>query len=161
MFQSILVAYDGSLASDRALDEAIAVARCEHCRVTVMTALPPLPVLAYFGHSEKECAELDCAARSRAESTLRRARKRTPADLEVETRLVQGPVRSALMRAVVEGGHDLLVMGSRGRGAMRATLLGSVSHHALHHIPVPVLIARADPPAAPTAVQPSGEPTAP
>ena len=56
------------------------------------------------------------------------------------TVLADEPIRIALIRQLEVGGHDLVVIGSRGRGAVRAALLGSVSHHVLHHSPVPVLI---------------------
>jgi nucleotide-binding universal stress UspA family protein len=59
--------------------------------------------------------------------------------------LSEQPVRVALCRQIADGDHDLVVMGSRGRGAVRAALLGSVSHYVLHHSPVPVLIVHADP----------------
>ena len=57
--------------------------------------------------------------------------------------LSEQPIRVALSRQIANGHHDLVVMGSRGRGAVRAALLGSVSHHVLHHCPVPVLIIHA------------------
>jgi nucleotide-binding universal stress UspA family protein len=67
-----------------------------------------------------------------------------PADLPVATVLSEQPIRLALIRQLKEGHHDLVVMGSRGRGAVRAALLGSVSHYVLHHSPVPVLIVHAE-----------------
>ncbi len=58
--------------------------------------------------------------------------------------LAAEPIRLALIRQIKEGHHDLVVMGSRGRGTVRAALLGSVSHYVLHHSPVPVLIVHAE-----------------
>ena len=71
---------------------------------------------------------------------VRRARDLVPCDLPVTTVLSDQPIRPALCRQIRAGHHDLVVMGSRGRGAVRAALLGSASHYVLHHSPVPVLI---------------------
>ena len=60
------------------------------------------------------------------------------------TILTRHPIRDALQKRIVDGCHDLLVIGSRGRGAFKASLLGSVSHHALNHSPIPVLVIHAD-----------------
>jgi hypothetical protein len=57
--------------------------------------------------------------------------------------LTDEPIRPALIEQIKRGGHDLIAMGSRGRGAIRAALLGSVSHYVLHHTPIPVLIVHA------------------
>ena len=39
-------------------------------------------------------------------------------------------------------GADLLVVGSRGHGEFTSALLGSVSHHCVHHASCPVLVIR-------------------
>jgi nucleotide-binding universal stress UspA family protein len=67
-----------------------------------------------------------------------------PEDLPVTTVLTDQPIRTALIHQIEAGHHDLVAMGSRGRGAVRSALLGSVSHYVLNHSPVPVLIVHAE-----------------
>lgn len=62
------------------------------------------------------------------------------AAVDVRIMAAEGRPVPVLLRAAE--GADLLVVGSRGRGAMRSALLGSVALHCLSHAPCPVLIAR-------------------
>jgi nucleotide-binding universal stress UspA family protein len=143
MFHHILVAVDGSPDADRALAQAIDLAQSEHSRLTLMTAVQDPPGTAYIvpGAPIDQLVE---NAKTESEAILARARDKVPDNLPVTTILTEEPIRTALIHRIKEAGHDLVVMGSRGRGAVRATLLGSVSHYVLHHSPVPVLIAHAD-----------------
>jgi nucleotide-binding universal stress UspA family protein len=143
MFHNILVAVDGSPDADQALAQAVDLAESEHTRLTLITALPRItgPGCLVPG---APVGELIAGAHAQAETVLREARDQVPDDLPVTTLLTERPIRIALMRQITDGHHDLVVMGSRGRGAVRSALLGSVSHHVLHHSPIPVLIVRAD-----------------
>ncbi len=60
----------------------------------------------------------------------------------VECRIVEGDAGEALVEASTDA--DLVVVGSRGRSGLRATLLGSVSGHVVQHAHCPVVIVRAD-----------------
>ena len=140
MFHDILVAIDGSPEADLALTHAIDLAESEHTRLTLLTGVQRPASIAYTGLVGLPLAELESDARSQAEAVLRRARDRVPGDLPVTTIMTAEPIRPAVIEQVRRGRHDLIVMGSRGRGAARAALLGSVSHYILNHSPVPVLI---------------------
>jgi nucleotide-binding universal stress UspA family protein len=142
VFHSILVPVDGSSHADQALEHAIDLAESERTRLTLITAPAEIPAAAYLSN-DAAVGDLVQCARTAAEGILRRARDRVPADLPLTTILTEHPIRIAMVRQLADGGHDLVVMGSRGRGALRATLLGSVSHYVLHHSPVPVLIVHA------------------
>jgi nucleotide-binding universal stress UspA family protein len=140
VFQNILVAVDGSPHAERALTEAIDLAESAHARLTVLTALVPPPAIALLAASGAAAVTLAQGAEAEADTILRRARDRVPDHVPVTTVLSREPVERALIDRIKAGHHDLVVMGSRGRGAVRSALLGSVSHYVLHNSPVPVLI---------------------
>jgi nucleotide-binding universal stress UspA family protein len=143
VFHNILVAVDGSPDADQALAEAIDLAEAEHTRLTLVTGVAELPPTAYVMPGD-ETAQLIENAHAQAEAILRQARDRVPSGLPTTTVLTERPIRCALVDQIKTGGHDLVVLGSRGRGAVRAALLGSVSHYVLNRCRVPVLIVHAD-----------------
>lgn len=143
MFHNILVAVDGSPDADLALEHAIDLARAQHSKLTLITAVIPVPTVAYLAINGL-LPPLSGDPSTDAEKVIRAAADRVPADLPV-TKVVSGdPIRSAIVRQLEHGRHDLVVMGSRGRGALRSAALGSVSHFVLNHSPVPVLIVHAE-----------------
>jgi nucleotide-binding universal stress UspA family protein len=145
MFRDILVAVDGSPDAGQALAQAIDLAESQRARLTLFSAVAAPPAVAYAGVSGDVAAALIRDAQTESESIVRSAVELVPNDVSVRTILTSEPVRPSLLHEIKEGRHDLVVMGSRGRGAVRSVLLGSVSHYVLHHSPVPVLIVHAEP----------------
>jgi nucleotide-binding universal stress UspA family protein len=145
MFCNILVSYDGSPHSERALQEAIDIATADRSRLTILTAVHPTPSWSVTPATAGAAATLGPALEEEALQILRHAVDQVPQEIPVTKILTRDPIRIALGRELKSGRHDLLVMGSRGRGAVGSTMLGSVSHYALNHSGlVPVLIVHAE-----------------
>jgi nucleotide-binding universal stress UspA family protein len=143
MFRDILVAIDGSPSSSRALAEAIDLAG-SRSRLTLLTAVNRPPSWACTPATAASVQSFSVTLEQEAEQTMKDAVDRVPASLPVTKILTHEPIRDALMARLRSGKYDLLVIGSRGRGALSASLLGSVSHFALNHSPIPVLIVHED-----------------
>ena len=97
-------------------------------------------LVAIDGSPHADLALMDAIDLAKSENA-----RLVPDDVSVTTVLTAQPVLPALLQQIEAGRHDLVVMGSRGRGAVRSALLGSVSHYVLNHSPVPVLIVHAQP----------------
>jgi nucleotide-binding universal stress UspA family protein len=61
----------------------------------------------------------------------------------VEQLMEVGSAGPELCRLAAHRGADIIVVGSRGRGAIRRALLGSVSAHVVNNAPCPVIVVRA------------------
>lgn len=138
VFRSILVAVDGSASATRALHEAIAIARADGARLTLISVgAPPRyhfssPLLVPYPTSE----ELE----RQAERVVEDAAALVPEDVPVCTVVRRGFAARAILDRVTAAEHDLVVMGSHGRGRLLALLLGSVSRAVRARSPVPVLV---------------------
>ena len=143
MFLDILVAVDGSEHGAAALRTAEQLAREEHARLTVITAVPPVPAMAQLtpgsvtALADVEHLMGEAGARIRAQVDA------LAEDLSVTSLVVAGQPAPVILGRLREANHDLLVMGTRGLGRVGSALLGSVSQHVLHEAEVPVLVVRA------------------
>ncbi len=144
MFNNLLVLVDGSAHADRALTEAIDLATAGHARLTLLTAIPRPPYWATSPVTIPAIEPLAADLAREASKNLAAAVKRVPQSIPVTTVFSEKPIREALMERLRDCQYDLIVMGSRGRGALTASVLGSVSHYALNHSCVPVLIVHSD-----------------
>ena len=140
MVRSILVAVDGSPAATRAQTLATGIARAVGARLTAITAFPQS---TSWGLGSPGLGPLVAVEADEAGRILEEARRRLPDRMEMEVRRVWGTPADAIRREVAAGGHDLVVMGSRGRGAVTAALLGSSARAVVGSADVPVLVTRA------------------
>ncbi len=147
MFKQILVACDGSDHAMRALGEAVDLARASGGKLTLMTVAPQPSSWIMAGAGVPPpvtIAELQADIERGAKLELEQSRRAVPNDIEVEERLISGNPGPTIVEEAKSGGFDIIVLGSRGRGAVGSLLLGSVSQYVSQASPIPVLIVPGD-----------------
>lgn len=139
----ILFATDGSPGSDVALDMLCALRLRHEDHVEVLTVI----VHHYAGMAmesspayladvvEEEVADARAIA---AEAAARLA----VCGVDVASRDAEGAPAEAIVAAAATTESDLIVLGSRGRGLISGTLLGSTARALARHSPIPVLVVR-------------------
>lgn len=133
----VVVGVDGSPSSVAAVRYAADVAAREHTTLRAVLALSPVTDALGFV-SGPDGPEVTQAQAVLAEAVAGLAVDHP--DVPVEQVLAQTHPVEALLRH--SRSARLVVVGSRGRGGLRAMLLGSVSREVLHHASCPVLVVR-------------------
>ena len=127
----ILVGVDGSEQSIEALRYAATLATLLETPLHTVTAWTAPPVPGPLPWSPEE------SARTLLDEVIARAFDGSP-PAGLVRRAVGGPAARVLI--ALSPAHDMLVVGSRGRGGFRGLLLGSVSAACAAHAECPVLI---------------------
>ncbi len=139
MFKNILIGYDGSVHSQRALECAVDLAQKYGAQLVLVHAFHPVPGELGLRMLEQEQAKSIASG----EQVIKEAQARLASlGVTVVSELLEGPPADAVLRVAEARKCDLIVIGSRGLGELKATLLGSVSEHVLHHATIPILIVK-------------------
>ena len=139
MFKKILVPYDGSHHSERALETAIHMARNDGAALHVIYAYDKLPDYLGEPNLQEVLNRVLSAARGLMDNAAQQAHDQ---GIEVTTDVLEGPAAEAILRVAEIENFDLIIMGSRGLGHLKGLLLGSVSERVLRQAKIPVMIMR-------------------
>lgn len=137
----VLVAIDGSHDSRKALEVALAAAQARQTSVTALTVWF-LEVVDGEVVTTPEGAGWEKVQQRHADAVQALLDEIRPDGPEVRVDIT--PVRGHITHTILKyaADHDLLVVGSRGRGGVRGMLLGSVSQRLLQTTPVPLVVVR-------------------
>lgn len=137
----IMVPLDGSEESAKAFVLGLDMAKRYHSKLVLvhvvdmnekMTALDRVTMSGYVPTEIME----------EGYKLLSEFARQVPTDIPLDTVVRIGAPPQTLLAIEEELGADLIVMGSRGLGAVRSIVMGSVSQYILHHARVMVTIVK-------------------
>jgi nucleotide-binding universal stress UspA family protein len=146
MFKNILLATDGSAASEHAAQLAVSLARTHGAKLTALYVADPYPYMGVgevnpMGYQAYSAAaqQLAATAHAKVDSFCKVGGAAVP----LEARLVEDVgAASGIVQTAVEVGADLIVVGSHGRSGIARLMLGSVASRVVAESPIPVLVCR-------------------
>ncbi|MDR7375346.1 nucleotide-binding universal stress UspA family protein [Rhodoferax ferrireducens] len=145
MLKHILLATDGSTASDHAAALAVDLARSMGAKLTSLYAVDPYPYLAVGEMSTEGVQYYMAAAQQEASAAHAKVQAlcNQGSTVALQTIVVED---RAVSKAIVENAHsegaDMIVIGSHGRTGIAKLMLGSITTKVLAESTLPVLVAR-------------------
>ena len=138
MIRNILIPVDGSDGSDKAVAQAVELAKIYEAKLNFLYVanINQLAINAALSH-----AILD-AVKNAGKTILTRAENMVPSEIESENFLETGAPAAVILEFEEKLNADLIVMGSRGLGVVKGVLLGSVSQYITERAKCPVLVVK-------------------
>jgi len=139
----LLLPFDGSESSLRAVDYVLKVApKLEAVEINLINVQEePIVFGEVVNYSMMEL--LEKSALEAGEKTLdQAAAKLEAASLPFKRHCVLGPIAETIAKYAEDMSCDSVVMGTRGMGALKNLLLGSITQKVIHLIHIPVTLVR-------------------
>ena len=142
-YKRILVGYDGSEPSEKALSRAIALAKEFEAELCIVGVVRPFEFAAIDFIPPEEIEEYEKEELTKEEKYLKKAaEKAKESGIEPKLKVMEGEPAEELMTYADENGCDLIVVGYRGVGGFKRMLLGSTAANLVKYANQDVLVVK-------------------
>jgi nucleotide-binding universal stress UspA family protein len=144
MYEAIVVGTDGSKRADRAVDEAISLAKLSGAKLYGVHVIRPLSTMG--SEFEASAIALDNQARQEESERIQKDLLARAKDqgVTVEIQTFDGDPATALFNVAESVNANLIVVGNRGMTGVKRFVLGSVPNKVAHGSTCSVLIVNTD-----------------
>ena len=138
MYDTLLVATDGSSDADAALSHAIGLAASVGATLHVVSVVETRTA---YDNAIVDPEEVRENLRADARSALSRAQAAAKeAGVECRTILEEGPPPERILETIGAVGADAVVVGATGRSGFKRLVLGGTAEQLLESAPIPVIV---------------------
>ena len=138
MYKNIVLAYDGSKFSNKALQEAISLAKSSGGSLLILS------VVDITDEFEAEAPGLtDKMTEKLLRSAQKALEKAVAARVKAKVEVHVGDAYEMIVETARKKKADIIVMGSHGRTGLTRLLMGSVTSRVIGHAPCSVIVVRA------------------
>lgn len=141
MYKRIVVGYDGSQNSERALERATELAKISGGRIKVVTAVDIAP-FASFPDPGVYARLIDSAKEDAERMQSAALEKLKEGGINAEGGVLEGSPADAILTSASEFKADLVVVGRRGIRGLKRFLMGSVSANVVNNSNCDVLVVK-------------------
>ena len=142
LISKILVPIDGSENSMRALSHGLFLSSNLKIKLTILFVIEVPPFV--YVQSQKVVNSVMASLEKEAKDVLEEGRNQAKRyDVEPEILFLEGNnIASIIIEHGEKNNFDLIVIGSKGKGKLKTSLLGSVSNKVIHHSKNPVYVVK-------------------
>jgi len=129
-FKNILVCYDGAIGGDDALGQGVELARANGASLTVATVLRERQLApAILDETGKRLERISLSVRHAGVS-------------DVQTTVLSGTPYVEIVRQVIAGQHDLVILSAETGSVIKGAFFGSAALHLMRKCPCPVWVVK-------------------
>jgi nucleotide-binding universal stress UspA family protein len=138
MYRNVVLAYDGSKFSNKALQEAVSMAKSSGGNLLILS------VVDITDEFESEAPGLtDKMTEKLMKSAQKALGKAVAAKVKAKVEVHVGDAYEIIVDIAKKKKADIIVMGSHGRTGLTRLLMGSVTSRVIGHAPCAVLVVKA------------------